>query len=104
TRRPVDLGEDLQRLTTLALQGLAEHRLGLRVRVDVRGVERADALVERRADALRRDVVLDLGAVGEPVAVGDLGDLEARVAEVAEFHASPLRGGAQGPPRQWSIR
>ena len=34
-----------------------------------------------------RDVVLDLRAVGEPVAVGDLGDLEAGVAEVAEFHA-----------------
>src|SRR5690606_14618957 len=60
-----------------------EDLLGLRVRVDVCGVERRDAGVERRVDARRRDVVLDLGAVGEPVAVGDLGDLETRVAEVA---------------------
>jgi hypothetical protein len=46
--RPVDLGEDLQRLAPLALERLAEHRLGLGVGVDVGGVEGGDADVERR--------------------------------------------------------
>jgi hypothetical protein len=65
--RPVDLGEDLERLATLALQRVAEDLLGLRVRVDIRGVEGRDAGVEGRVDARRRDVVLDLAAVGEPL-------------------------------------
>ena len=38
----------------------------------------------------RGDVVLDLRAVGQPVAVGDLGDLQAAVAEVSKAHAPTL--------------
>ena len=103
--RPVDLREDLQALAPLSLERLAEHRLGLGVRVDVGRVERADPVLQGRADALRRDVVLHLRAVREPVAVGDLGDLQAAVAEVSEVHAHTVcrvgtsavtRGGA-GP-------
>lgn len=60
--RPVDLREDLERLAPLALEGVAEHLLGLRVGVDVRGVERRDAGVEGCVHARRRDIVLDLGA------------------------------------------
>ena len=84
--RPVDLGEDLQRLAPLAGQGLAEHRLGRGVGVDVGGVEGRDAVVEGRAHAGERGVLLDLRAVGEPVAVGDLADLETAGAEVACLH------------------
>ena len=73
---PVDLGEDLDRLATLALERLAENGLCRGVRVDVGSVEGRDAVVERRSHTRFRDVVLHLRAVGEPVAVGDLGDLE----------------------------
>src|SRR6478609_8164409 len=90
TGGPVDLGEDLQRLPPLALERVAEDRLGLGVGVDVGGVERGDAAVERGPHALHRRLVLDLRAVGEPVAVGDLGDLESAVAEVSEFHVSTV--------------
>ena len=85
--RPVDLREDLEALAPLALERLAEDRLGLGVGVDVGGVEGADAGFERGPDALGGHVVLHLRAVGEPVAVGDLGDLESAVAEVSEVHA-----------------
>ena len=95
--RPVDLGEDLQRLAALALERLAEHRLGLGVGVDVGGVERGDARVEGRPYACRRRVVLDLGAVREPVAVDDFADLEAAVAEVSEVHGFEPSG--SGPRR-----
>ena len=37
-----------------------------------------------------RRVVLDLGPVGDPVAVGDLADLQAAAAEASEFHCSTL--------------
>ena len=40
--RPEDLGEDLQRLPPLALERLAQHRLGLGVGVNVGGVEGGD--------------------------------------------------------------
>jgi hypothetical protein len=89
--RPVDLREDLERLAALAGERSAEHRLGARVRVGVGRVEGRDARVERGADALRRDVVLDLGRVRQPVAVGDLRDLETAVSEVSEFHGLTLR-------------
>ena len=52
-----------------------------------------DAGVERGPDAGLRLLVLDLRAVGQPVAVGDLGDLEAGVAEVAEIHRFNLPWG-----------
>src|SRR6476469_6936393 len=42
------------------------------------------------AHALRGHVVFDLGAVGQPVAVGDGGDFQAGAAEVAEFHGSTV--------------
>jgi hypothetical protein len=40
---PTDLGEDLQRLPPLTLQGLTQHGLGLAVRVGVGGVECGNA-------------------------------------------------------------
>ena len=40
---PIDLGEDLQRLPPLTLQGLTQHGLGLAVRVGVGGVECGNA-------------------------------------------------------------
>ncbi len=92
---PVDLGEDLERCPALALQCIPEHLLGGRVRVGVGGVERRDARIERRVNTPGGGVVLHLGAVGEPVAVNDLRDLEAAVAEVSEFHtgnATPFLG------------
>ena len=47
-----------------------------------------------------RHVVLDLRAVGEPVAVGDLGDLEAAAAEVAEVHALDPTFAVRRSPRR----
>jgi len=87
---PVDLGEDLQRGAPLALQRLAEHGLRRAVGVGVGGVERGDPGVEGGAHARDGGVVLDLGAVGDPVAVGDLGDLQAGPAEVTVFHGETL--------------
>src|SRR5665648_224558 len=86
---PVHLGEDLQRLPRLTLQRVTEDRLRHGVRIDVRGVERGDARVERRVHAGPRGVVLHLGAVRDPVAVGDLGDLQTAVAQESMVdHAS----------------
>jgi hypothetical protein len=88
--RPVDLGEDLQALAALALERLAEHRLGLGLRVDVGGVEGRDADLERLVHAGGGLLGLDLAAVGEPVAVADLADLEAAAAQTSELHAPTL--------------
>ena len=52
-------------------QRRAEHRLGPAAGVAVRGVEGRDAGVQGGVHAGRRDVVLHLRAVREPVAVGD---------------------------------
>src|SRR3712207_8847692 len=52
-RGPEDLREDLQGLPPLALQGLAQHRLGGGVRVDVGGVEGGDAGVQRDRKSTR---------------------------------------------------
>jgi len=93
--RPVDLGEDLEALAALTLQRLAEHRLRLGVGVDVGGVEGRDALVQRLPDAGKRRVLLHLGPVGQPVAVGDRRDLETTLAEVAELHGPDPRHRAQ---------
>ncbi len=86
--RPVDLGQDLQALPALTLEGLAEDGLCRRVGVHVRGVERRDACVEGRVDARRGGVVLDLRAVGEPVAVDDLADDETASSQVSVVHPS----------------
>src|SRR5450759_1698009 len=86
-RRPVHLGEDLQRLTPLPLQCVSEYGLGDGVRVRVGRVEGRDPRVERCSYAQRRCVVLHLRPVGQPVAVADLRDLEAGVTEVTELHA-----------------
>jgi hypothetical protein len=73
----VHLGEDLQTLATLALEGLAEHRFGLGAGVHVGGVEGGDPVVQRGADTGEGRRFLHLGAVGDPVAVRDFADLEA---------------------------
>jgi hypothetical protein len=84
--RAEHLGEDLQRFTPFTLERLAEHGLGLGVGVHVGGVERRYAGVQGRAHTLCGDVVFHLRAVREPVAIGDLRDLETGGAEVAEVH------------------
>ena len=68
------------------VQRPAQHRLGPGPGVDVRGVERGDALVERGGDARHGRVLLDLRSVGDPVAVGDLADFQAAAAEMTMFH------------------
>src|SRR5699024_11730112 len=90
----VDRGEALERLAPLALQRLAEDDLGGGVGVGVGGVEGRDAGVQGGAHAGPGAVVLDLGGVGEPVAVDDLADLEAGAAEVTACHPTRLE-----PPR-----
>ena len=95
--RPVDLGEDLQALAALALQRLAEHGLGLGVGVDVGGVEGGDALVQRLPDARERGVLLDLGPVGQPVAVGDRRDLQTARTKIADFHGPDPMAAAENP-------
>jgi len=93
--RPEDLGHDLQRLPPLPLERLAEDGLRPGVGVDVGGVEGADAGVQGGAYAGLGPLVLHLRAVGQPVAIGDLGDLEAGLAEVAVFHDPFLSSGNQ---------
>jgi hypothetical protein len=73
---PVDLGEDLQGLAAPAGQCPPQNLLGGRVGVDVRGVEARDSQVQGRVNALDGGIRLHLGAVSEPVAVGDLGDFQ----------------------------
>ena len=75
--RPEDLGHDLQRLSPLALERLAEDGFCPRVGVHIGSVEGADAGIQCCAYAAPGLVVLHLRAVGQPVAVGDFGDLEA---------------------------
>src|SRR5512133_2155613 len=69
---PVDLGENLQRLTPLALQGFAEHGFGLGICVDICSVEGSDPSIKRGAHAGLGLIVLHLRAECQPVAVGDL--------------------------------
>ena len=102
--RPVDLGEDLETATAFALQGTAEHRLGAPGGIDVRGVEGRDAGVESGADAGDRGVLLDLGPVGHPVAVGDLADQQAGPAEVSMLHAAQPRKSGDAAQRRVSCR
>jgi len=88
TGRPVDLREHLERFTPLPGERAAEHRLGTGAGIDVSGVEGRDARVEGGTHAGVGGVLLDLAAVGEPVAVGDLGDGQAGTAESSEFHVT----------------
>ena len=88
--RPVDLGEDLEPGAGLTLQRPSEDLLGATACVDVGGVERRDAAVESRVHAGLRGVLLDLAAVGDPVAVGQLADLEPTATEKAVIHALTL--------------
>src|SRR5665648_173137 len=73
----------------LRAQRSAENFLGRAVHVDVGGVERRDACVKGGVDARGRGVLRHLSAVRDPVAVGDLGDLQTAVAEESMIdHAS----------------
>jgi hypothetical protein len=83
---PVHLGEDLDRVAAHAAQRKAEEPLGLALVVDVGGVERRHPGVEGRAHAGSRDVLADLPAVGDPVAVGDRRHHHSGAAEVAVLH------------------
>src|SRR5699024_3166551 len=89
----VDLGEDLQRLPPLPGQCGPEHLLGAGVGVGVGGVEGGDTGVQGSLHAPGGGLVLHLGAVREPVTVGDLADLQAGAAEVSKAHGVILRAG-----------
>src|SRR5215217_7211873 len=89
--RPIDLGQDLQRLPPLTLEGLAEHGLRLGVRVYVGGVKGGDADIERSPYASLRLIVFDLRTMREPVAVSNFRDLESRVPDVPKFHHDSCR-------------
>ena len=93
TDGPVDLGEDLQGLAAPTGQRAPQNLLGGRVGVGVGGVEGGDARVEGRADAGLCGVVFDLRPVGQPVAVGDCGNLQAAAAlERNRFRGHRLSG------------
>jgi len=68
TSRAQDLRKDFERQPRLAFQRLAEHRFCPRVSAEVGRVEGTYA---RSPHTQSRDVVLDPGTVGKPVAVGD---------------------------------
>src|SRR5699024_6413003 len=70
---------------------IAEDLFGHGVRVDIGGVEGRDACVECGMHALLGRVVLHLRAVREPIAVGDLGDLESAVSQISVLHDLSLR-------------
>src|SRR5699024_7655109 len=74
-----------------------EDFLGLAVRVGVGGVESGDAGVQGCAHACLGSVFLYLGAVGDPVAVGDLADHETAVAQMSKFHDGHSNGDGHGP-------
>src|SRR5699024_7920567 len=78
------------------LEGVAEDLFGDGVRVDVGGVEGGDSRVEGGMHALRGGVVLHLRTVREPVAVGDLGDLESAVSQISVLHDLSLCLGGGG--------
>src|SRR5450631_811741 len=84
--RPVHLRAELIRLAAAARERITQDGLRSCSGVDVGGVERRDAGVERGSNTTRRGLRLDLRSVGDPVAVRDLADDEAALAEVSEFH------------------
>ena len=95
----VDLREDLESFAALPFERLAEHDLRRRVGIRVCRVERGDAGVERRVHRLDGGVVFDLRSVRDPVAIGDLRDLETAVAEIAIVdHATTLPAPADTGP------
>src|SRR5690606_32977914 len=70
---------------------LAQDLFGAAVGVDVRRVEGRDADVERGLHAGVGLLVIDLGPVRDPVAVDELGDLEAGTAQMTiSDHASTI--------------
>src|SRR5262249_11317295 len=58
--------------------------------IDIGRIERGDAELQGGAYARGRLLLLDLGAVGDPVAIGDLTDHQARPAQVTKFHGPTL--------------
>ena len=91
----VDLGEDLERFATLALQRVTEDRFRSPVGVDIGGIECGDACIESRTHALGRDVVLHLRTMGQPIAVRDLRNLQSTVSEVSVSHVRKRYSGDQ---------
>src|ERR1035437_6050126 len=86
----VDLGEDLQAAAALALQRFTKDGLGLGGGVGVGGVERGDADVQSLSHTRKCLILFDLRTVGQPVAVGDLGDPQSALAKIPEFITSSL--------------
>src|SRR5690606_14797559 len=84
--RPEHLGEDLQAFSPLSTQSTAEHLLGAGAGVGVGSVEGSDPQLQRLPYAGGGDLLLHLGAVRQPVAVGDLADDQAGPAKVSKFH------------------
>src|SRR5688572_27878678 len=68
--RPEHLGEDLEALTALPREGASEDGLGAGAGVDIGGVVRGDAQIERLEDTRGGGVVVYLGSVGDPYSVG----------------------------------
>ena len=71
-----------------ALERPAQHRLGRAHGVDVGRVEGGDPGVEGGLHARRGGLLLDLAAVGDPVAVREGGDDHARASEVSVVHGT----------------
>ena len=77
-------------LITLAGEAASEHRLRRGVGVDVGCVEGGDARVQRGLDAGLGLILFDLGAVGNPVSIRDLTDVQATAAEATKLHGVSL--------------
>ena len=75
------------------LKALAERSLGFAFCVDVRGVEKIDAEIERAVDEAGGLREIDAGAQGEPRPEGDFADLKAATAQRSCSH------GRQSSPR-----
>src|SRR5450631_2806435 len=83
--RPVHLCAELIRLAADARQRITQDGLRAGSGVDVGGVERRDAGVERGATTTRRGFRFDLRSVRDPVGVRDRADDAAALAEVSEL-------------------
>src|SRR5262245_37555429 len=89
-RWPEYLGENLEALPPLIRERLAQHLLRLGLGIDIRGIERGDALLKRGSHAGNRRVLFNLRAMGDPIAVRDFTNDEAALAKVSMIHAASI--------------
>ncbi len=102
--RPVRLGEDLDGVAPHPLERAAEDGLRRTLRIDVGRVEGGDPGVERGMHARVGGILLDLAAVGDPIAVGQRGHFEARASEVSVLHGPERTGIAPYARWKWLAR